>query len=72
MTDPNTRLSVDDTCPHCFKCGLKYITADYPYSEEHLQCPYCDSTYPFWEINGAPATFCKNGFIYVRTSKHTY
>jgi len=31
----------------CPKCGvdLELVKANFPYSEEHLQCPKCDGTY---------------------------
>ena len=34
-------------CPHCKEAELEICKADPPWtSDDHLQCPKCDSTYP--------------------------
>lgn len=38
-------------CPNCNQAQLKLISADFPYNEEHYQCPDCDSTYNRWEVD---------------------
>lgn len=32
-------------CPHCEQDILVYCAASEPWSDEHLICPFCDSTY---------------------------
>ena len=39
----------NDVCPHCKKGKLEIINADEPYSDKHLMCNVCDSTYPINE-----------------------
>lgn len=35
----------DDVCPHCNKGTLVLVLADVPWTDNHLQCSVCDSTY---------------------------
>jgi hypothetical protein len=34
-----------DPCPHCKEDVLIFIRPNEPWCNEHLYCPYCDSTY---------------------------
>ena len=34
-----------DLCPHCKEDVLIFIGPNEPWCNEHLYCPYCDSTY---------------------------
>ncbi len=38
-------MKINDICPHCKKGKLKYAYANFPFSDEHLICDICDSTY---------------------------
>ena len=44
-------LKEGDTCPHCAKGRVQYITESFPYSTEHWWCENCNSTF---KINFTP------------------
>ncbi len=51
MTTDLPILKVGDECPHCIKHKFDTIGTiclveeDFPWTIDHLQCDYCDSTY---------------------------
>ena len=45
IKEKNILNQINDICSHCKEGILQYICAYFPYSEEHLKCNKCDSTY---------------------------
>ena len=42
-------------CPHCEEKAVGKVKGVFPYSEDHLQCGECDSTYNFDEFGSLQA-----------------
>lgn len=38
-------------CPHCKNQNLVTVPANEPWSDQHYQCPDCDSTYNLWDFD---------------------
>ena len=71
MPNPHhdTSLSVNSQCPHCRKGELACVIANYPSSDNYLQCERCDSTFVFWAQNDALPVIIVNNYVYVRTNR---
>lgn len=39
-----------NNCPHCNNGVLELIKEDYPWTIDHLQCSYCESTFVIEDV----------------------
>ena len=38
-------MKKNDLCPHCKQDKLQYMKENFPYTDEHLWCEKCNSTF---------------------------